>query len=517
MRSDQARLDWPGRSPAKARGGNPRKHRDTGARLAVGSSYGHPPEHGNLVIQSAWQDAVEAILNTRDVPGALGQGLAGDIKCVYADPPFRTGRDFGHYRDDEDIAPWLDQIADLARCARSLLRPDGSFWLHLSEQHAHHAQVICDEVFGPRHKVGQIVWQRSYAARAGTGQITSNHDHILVYRRSSAFRPNGLPRPPAGDSLYASADGDPRPWRRDNLTAPGASSHPGLVYAIQSPITGEVFYPRPGTHWRWEPERMMRELAAWGVGFALVADVGRAERERLVGQPVPPQVGVLLTDPLEVARRKAQSLQDTGPWPIVFFGTTGQHRPQRKTYLTDVVHPGSWWTFEDAGSTDEATEHIKSMFGPHQPFATPKPERLMQRILTIATRPGETVFDPFAGSGTTAAVAHKMGRAWVTSEIEQPTVERFVVPRLQAVVDGNDPGGVTELVGQRPSAGLPAGISTADTLAFNRVLNTITRADAGALDAATVRKLRAATRLEKIRQPQWTGGGGFRTAVVTRP
>lgn len=181
--------------------------------------------------------------------------------------------------------------------------------------------------------------------------------------------------------------------------------------------------------------------------------------------------------------------------------------------------PRSWWPAEDAGTNQDAKrDHLRRLFPEVEPFATPKPERLLQRIIHIATNTDEIVLDCFAGSGTTAAVAHKMGRRWVTCEREPDTVARFTLPRLTKVVRDEDPGGITSV--EVPTGdGLPDGVkpgearNTASTLKkmFDADRLEDTGLDEPALKAV-VKALRAAdkTTTEKL----WSGGGGFRVLDV---
>jgi adenine-specific DNA-methyltransferase len=226
--------------------------------------------------------------------------------------------------------------------------------------------------------------------------------------------------------------------------------------------------------------------------------------------------------PIDQAATIAENTRTTQPWPIVYFGTKGTSAPYRKRYASIRVQgspPQTWWSFDEVGFSKEATYEIKALFPGRIPFSTPKPERLLARIIKIGTNPGDIVLDCFLGSGTTAAVAHKMGRRWVGIERELATIETFALPRLQKVIAGEDLGGITTietLVGED----LPDGVKAGESRAAAKVLDTLSKT--GALDEldgldeeATqflIRRLRALdkTTTETI----WFGGGGFRVLEV---
>src|SRR3546814_474496 len=223
-----------------------------------------------------------------------------------------------------------------------------------------------------------------------------------------------------------------------------------------------------------------------------------------------------LVDPLDTASAQAQAVYDAGNWPTIYLtGPGGRRGFQRKQHISNAGRvPDTWWSHVEVGHNRAAKNEIKALFAGQHPFATPKPERLLQRIIHIATDPGDIVLDCFAGSGTTAAVAHKMGRSWVTVEREQATVDRFTKPRLTKVVNNDDPGGVTSMT--RPTGeGLPGGLKSGDGTTAAKALKAMFedgRLDDTRLDESTMKAVAKAMREaeKKVNQTLWSGGGGFR-------
>ncbi len=325
----------------------------------------------------------------------LSPALDGQVRCVYLDPPFNTGVHFAQYRDGAQSEAWLAALHDRARALHRCLRPDGSLWLHLDDNELHYAKVMLDGVFGRENFVASVVWQK-VRAKKNKALVSGSHDTLLVYARDrSAWRRNLLPRTAAQTKAYQNRDGDPRGrWQSVSYTV--RSEDEGRRAAYRYPITtpaGRVVHPPPGRHWNGLPARTA----------ALVAD------NRL------------------------------------WFGPAGDRPPRMKAFLSEVqggIVPDSWWTAADCGSNQEAKKELLALFPDEEPFATPKPERLLARVLQIASDPGELVLDPYAGSGTTAAVAHKLGRRWVAIEAGAHGAG-MLRDRLARVVAGTDPGGVS--------------------------------------------------------------------------
>jgi adenine-specific DNA-methyltransferase len=330
---------------------------------------------------------------------ALEQELAGKIKCIFIDPPYNTGAALEHYDDGLEHSLWLSLIRDRLEIIKRLLSDDGSLWITIDDTEGHYLKVLCDEIFGRQNFVVTIAWEKDQGRRNDT-DFSSAHDHILLFAKNREIwrqTRNLLPRSEAQNARYRNPDGDPRgAWLQgDNGTAKSGSDK--LRYRITLPSGREVV-PPPGNYWRFSPETFLR------------------------------------------AREEGR----------VWFGQDGDSLPVIKRYLHEVqdgVVPRTWWPAEEVGSNQSAKrDHLRKLLPDVTPFETPKPEELLHRILTIASNSGDWVLDSFGGSGTTAAVAHKMGRRWIMVELGEHC-HTHIIPRLKKVVDGQDPGGVTELTG----------------------------------------------------------------------
>lgn len=326
---------------------------------------------------------------------ALEQEFAGKVKCIFIDPPYNTGSAFEHYDDGLEHSIWLSMLRARLDLLRILLAPEGSIWITIDDNEAHYLKVLMDEVFGRRNFVANVVWEKAYTSNQTARFISNTHDHVLVYARdSSCFSPKKLERTAAQISKFSNPDGDPRgAWKAENLSA-------GKYYSAgQFPIigpTGQVFFPPKGRYWRCNEAQYEQWLSE-----------GR-----------------------------------------ITFGKSGQGRPMLKKYIREMergITPSTWWPHAEVGSNKEASLHTKALFGEQDVFQTPKPERLLHRILSLATEPGDLILDSFAGSGTTGAVAHKMGRRWIMVELGEH-IHTHILPRMRKVVDGADPGGITESV-----------------------------------------------------------------------
>lgn len=326
---------------------------------------------------------------------ALEQEYAGAVRCIYIDPPFNTQQAFAQYDDGVEHSAWLSMFRDRVELLKRLLSPDGSLWVHLDDSEAHRARCVLDEVFGASRYVSTIVWEKDKGRRSDAA-ISSAHDYIFVYATDPylwAQKRNLLERTEGQLKRYRNPDNDPRgPWLQgDNGTAKSSSDTSRFPVTLPS---GRTVVPPPSRGWSFGRETF--------------------ERARAEGR--------------------------------VYFGANGDGMPIIKRYLSEVqggIVPRTWWTADDAGHNQEAKrDHLNKLLPDVEPFATPKPERLLQRILQIATNPGDLVLDSFAGSGTTGATAHKMGRRWIMIEFGAHALTH-VIPRLRKVIDGEDPGGIT--------------------------------------------------------------------------
>jgi adenine-specific DNA-methyltransferase len=335
---------------------------------------------------------------------ALEQEFAGKIKCIYIDPPYNTGSAFTHYDDGVEHSLWLSLIRDRLEILRRLLADDGSIWITLDDNEHAYCKVMGDEVFGRANFVASLCWQKKVSPANDAKWFSGDHDHLLVFARDkSRWRPHRLPHSEAQKRYYTNPDNDPRgPWNSAAYTcAKSADERPNLYYPIVNPNTGEEIWPRKTRVWAYEPETH--------------------KRNEVEG--------------------------------LIYWGKDGSGAvPRMKKFLggRDVV-PRSVWGYDEAGHTQEAMMESLALFGA-TPFSTPKPERLLRRVLMCATTPGDLVLDSFAGSGTTGAVAHKMGRRWIMVELGEHC-HTHILPRLKKVVDGEDKGGITEAVNWKGGGG----------------------------------------------------------------
>lgn len=348
---------------------------------------------------------------------ALEQEFAGQVKCVFIDPPYNTGSAFTHYDDGLEHSIWLGLMRDRLEIIRRLLSEDGSLWITIDDNEAHYLKVLCDEVFGRACFISDIAWKRRDGA-PNDRKIGSTYDHVLVYakaRNGSAKKTaaedvfNLMERTEKADSQYQAYEEpfgyDERgPFRKVDSTgnAKGGRFVESLTYPITNPFTGGQVYPRKGRCWVYKKEEML----------AMVAD-----------------------------RR-------------FFWGKDGKATtPMRKLFKSEakpgMSAPTIW---DDVGLNQHAAREIELLFGEKASFETPKPEGLMKRIIQIATNPGDLILDSFAGSGTTGAVAHKMGRRWIMVELGEHC-HTHIIPRLQKVIDGADQGGISKAVNWQGGGG----------------------------------------------------------------
>lgn len=336
---------------------------------------------------------------------ALQADFGGKVKCIYIDPPYNTGAAFEQYDDSVEHSLWLTLMRERLELLRKLLRSDGSIWINIDDNEGHYLKVLCDEIFGRANFRACITWQKKYSVSNNFKGIASITDYILVYGKSDQFSNNLLPRSDESKGRYSNPDDDPRgPWKAvDYLNQATPSQRPNLCYAIINPNTKQVI-KNTAKAWKYDPEVHKRHVAENRVWW------GRA------GNNTVPALKLFLSE------------------------------------VRDGLTPHNWWPHDEVGHTDEAKKESIGLFGTDNVFATPKPERLIQRILTIATEPGDIVLDSFAGSGTTGAVAHKMGRRWIMVELGDHAKTHIAV-RLRKVIDGTDVGGVSERVGWERGGG----------------------------------------------------------------
>lgn len=333
---------------------------------------------------------------------ALEQDYAGCIKCIFIDPPYNTGSAFTHYDDGLEHSLWLTMMRDRLEILRRLLKEDGSIWITIDDNEAHYLKVLCDEVFGRNNFIASVIWRKNYAPKSTARHLSVDHDYILIYAKDeNRWVPNPLPRSAKQDKAYKNPDNDSRGlWRPNNLAARNFYSKG--TYPITCPSGRLIEGPPSGSYWR-------------------------------------------------VSEEKFRELDRDGR---IWWGVNGNNVPAPKIYLSEVkqgIVPQTYWDYDEVGHTQEAKKEIVSLFG-EDVFGTPKPERLLKRVLEIATKPEEVILDSFAGSGTTGAVAQKMERRWIMVELGEHC-HTHIIPRMKKVCDGTDQGGISKAVNWQGGGG----------------------------------------------------------------
>ena len=323
---------------------------------------------------------------------ALEDKFTNKIKCIYIDPPYNTGSAFEHYDDNLEHSIWLNLMSARLKILRNLLSDEGSIWISIDDDEGHYLKVLCDEIFGRNNFINTVIWEKKYAPQNDTKWLSDSHDFILVYAKDkNIWRPNLMPRTDEMNARYTNPDNDPRgPWQSDNLNVRTYSAN--CDYPITTPA-GRVVNPPSGRCWMCSKEKYEELLSE-----------GR-----------------------------------------IYFGQNGKGVPRLKRYLSEVKQGSvckTIWYRNDVGDNQEAKREVKE-FNKQNVFATPKPERLMERIIHLASNEGDMVLDSFLGSGTTCAVAHKMNRKWIGIEMGDH-IYSLCIPRLNTVIDGRDKGGITK-------------------------------------------------------------------------
>lgn len=336
---------------------------------------------------------------------ALESKYAGLVKCIYIDPPYNTGAAFDFYDDSFEHSLWLNLIRPRLVILWNLLdKETGSIWISIDDSEQAYIRVLCDELFGRNNFVAQIVWQKRYS-RENRESIGDVHEYILVYAKNPMrFKEirNLVPMTEQQAKVYKNPNNDPRGrWRPVPMTAQAGHATPDQFYEITAP-GGKVHTPPPGRCWSLS-KKTFEELLADG---------------------------------------------------RIYFGKDNNSQPNKIRYLSEVpgVAPWTWWPSDEVGHTDSSKKEIMELFGKDNIFDTPKPETLIQRIIHIASNPGDLVLDSFLGSGTTAAVAHKMGRRYIGIEMGDHAYTHCKV-RLDKVVAGEDNGGITKAVNWQGGGG----------------------------------------------------------------
>lgn len=342
-------------------------------------------KNDNLIIKGNNLLALESLLPIYE----------GQVKCIYIDVPYNTANDTFQYNDRFTHSTWLTFMKNRLEIAKKFLKFDGTIWLSCDDNEGHYLKVFCDEIFGRENFINTVLWQKIHSTKNDAKYLSDNHDFILVYAKNkNKVNMNLLSRTEEMNARYLNPDNDPRgPWASGDLVASGERKNGHFL--IKSPTTNKVFDVPTGKHWvttETNLNKMIEEGKVW-------------------------------------------------------FGVNGDAFPRKKRYLSEVMDGrkgDTWWEHEDVGHNQEAKRELIKLFNRESAFATPKPERLIQRILTLATDEYELVMDFFAGSGTTGAVAQKMNRNYILVEQMEYT-EKFIEKRLQKVIIGEN-GGISQSV-----------------------------------------------------------------------
>jgi adenine-specific DNA-methyltransferase len=323
---------------------------------------------------------------------SLGKRFANKVKVIYIDPPYNTGQVFDHYNDELTHSAWLLMMKERLIVMAPLLREDGSIWISIDENEVHYLKVLCDEIFGRKNFISTIIWEKKYSPSNDTKYISNTHDYILVYaKQKSKWRANLLPRTDEVNKRYKNPDNDIRGvWTSSDLTVKTPS--PNYIYEITTP-SGRKCLPAKSRSWA-----------------------------------IPKSAFLKLKDENKI-----------------WFGKNGESMPRLKRFLTQVqdgIVTKSIWLRDEVGDNQEAKKEVKKINN-DQVFTTPKPERLLEKIIRLATNEGDWVLDAFAGSGTTGAVAHKLKRKWVMIEING-SCEGHCLPRMKGIIMGRDNIGISK-------------------------------------------------------------------------
>jgi adenine-specific DNA-methyltransferase len=344
---------------------------------------------------------------------ALEQEFSGRVKCIYIDPPYNTGSAFVQYEDGLEHSIWLGLIRERLVLLRNLLSDEGSCWIQLDDNEAHYCKALADEIFGRENFIANIIWNKSYAVRSNAQFFSSAHEHILVYAKNKThLRINQFGRSEKQNVRYNNPDNDPRgPWQSVTMTISLVGGARGRQYAktgvsenifeVTSP-SGKPFLPPPNRCWSRNPS-----------GFRKLDAEGR-----------------------------------------IYWGPSGESAPRLKMYLSEaaegVIPTTLWADGTEFGHNQDGIRELRALeIGD---FPTPKPEKLISKVISLASDPGDLVLDSFAGSGTTGAVAHKMGRRWIMVELGEHC-HTHIIPRMKKVIDGEDKGGISEAVGWQGGGG----------------------------------------------------------------
>lgn len=396
---------------------------------------------GNMIIHGDNLVALKALLPEYE----------GRVNCIYIDPPYNTGEEKWVYNDnvnDPHIKKWLGEVVgkegeDLSRhdkwlcmmyprlaLLQRLLHPQGAIFISIDDNEYTNLKAICDEIFGKNCFVANISWQRTYSPRNDKDGIAAEIEHLLVYGKEVNWLPMKLERTEEMNARYSSPDNDIRLWKNGDATAPGAINHQTMVYAVQHPITGKLLYPTNGRHWTFGQDQMFTIMQEWAeYELRPIEDLER--RIEICGtNNVPKSINAIMLCDEDKGPKQATERYAKGIWPILTFSSGGKGGFIRKVYLENVEGRlvTNLWPYIEVGHTDEAKKELKEIFGGKSPFDTPKPTRLVERILDIATDDDSIILDSFAGSGTTA-------HAVLLSNLKKHNHRKFILVELMDYAD----------------------------------------------------------------------------------
>ena len=394
----------------------------------------------------------------------LQKGYHGRIKLIYIDPPYNTGNDFVYkdsYKDNlenylnqigEDRtlstkalsdsdgrfhSKWLNMMYPRLKLARNLLTEDGAIFISIDDREADNLIKICDEIFGASNFVRNISWQKNYSPRNDSKSITAEVENIIIYSKNAGWNPKKLPRKEETDSNYKNPDNDKEEWTSSDASAPDSRGHQGMVYAIQHPLTGELVYPANNRHWGYEQNDMLAIMKEW-MPYEL-KDIGDEEKRASVCglsvEDVRKGVKAIVAVDFNLNLPTARKLFKEGPWPRLYFtGNEGKGGIRRKTYISEVegLMVTNFWPHTETGHTDEATKELKELFDGVIPFDKPKPVRLLQRILQIASNDNDIILDFFSGAATTAHAV------MLLNAIETDSNRKFIMVQIPEATDNPD-------------------------------------------------------------------------------
>lgn len=339
-------------------------------------------ETGNALIQG----------DNLEVLNRLATDFTGKVRCAYLDPPYNNGETYKHYLDNMGHEEWLRAVTTRLHAVFQLLSSDGSAWISIDDSEVHYLKVAADSVFGRQNFIGTVVWERR-TTRENRRVLSRNHEYVLAYAKDLKLwskRRNTLPLTEDIASRYRNVDSDPRgPWQSVSANVQDGHATPDQFYVLKAP-NGKRHTPPNGRCWVYTEKKIKEEIAKNNV----------------------------------------------------WFGRDGNGAPRLKKFLNERavgVTPSTLWPAGEVGTTSSAKKHLLGLFKDASVFDTPKPEELIHRILHIATDSGDLVLDPYLGSGTTAAVAHKMSRRYIGVEKGSHIVSHCVA-RLRQVINGESGG-----------------------------------------------------------------------------